>query len=311
MYHRVVPRGEIEGTIQPGMYVDPEVFEIHVKFLRNYFQILPLSALAAPSDPTGSHPMPTCFLTFDDGWKDFYVHAFPVLNAYRVPATVFLPTEYIGTEDWFWTDRLAYLFSRRSFMRKRHKPSKNSVINKLERMRGSQESRLEKSINILKKHQMPEIEDVLQELSARWEASLPPSRRVFLTWDEVKEMRNSKLVTFGSHGATHRILTMLSENDVKEELTQSKARLISEGVVDAEFVPFCYPNGNYHDGILELARKAGYALAVTTDAGWVTPDLDRFRLKRVSLHQDISSSEALLGLRVAGAARLCGDNAIE
>jgi peptidoglycan/xylan/chitin deacetylase (PgdA/CDA1 family) len=35
-------------------------------------------------------------ITFDDGYRDFYGHAFPVLNQYGFSATVFLPTAYIG-----------------------------------------------------------------------------------------------------------------------------------------------------------------------------------------------------------------------
>ena len=35
-------------------------------------------------------------ITFDDGYGDFYIHAFPVLASYNFSATVFLPTAYIG-----------------------------------------------------------------------------------------------------------------------------------------------------------------------------------------------------------------------
>jgi peptidoglycan/xylan/chitin deacetylase (PgdA/CDA1 family) len=35
-------------------------------------------------------------ITFDDGYRDFYTKAFPVLNRYGFNATVFLPTAYIG-----------------------------------------------------------------------------------------------------------------------------------------------------------------------------------------------------------------------
>src|SRR5687768_3586820 len=48
--HRIVPRTELDARIEPGMYVDPEVFEIHLTFLKKYCDILPLSALGTRSD---------------------------------------------------------------------------------------------------------------------------------------------------------------------------------------------------------------------------------------------------------------------
>lgn len=41
-------------------------------------------------------PDKTVIITFDDGRRDFYTHAFPVLQEHSLPATVFLPTEYVG-----------------------------------------------------------------------------------------------------------------------------------------------------------------------------------------------------------------------
>jgi peptidoglycan/xylan/chitin deacetylase (PgdA/CDA1 family) len=35
-------------------------------------------------------------ITFDDGYLDFYTNAWPVLQSYLFPATVFLPTKFIG-----------------------------------------------------------------------------------------------------------------------------------------------------------------------------------------------------------------------
>lgn len=86
------------GGIQAGMYVDQETFEVHLEFLKKHFKMVPLSNLLPSIGKSyGSNSKPLCVLTFDDGYYDFYEHAFPVLKAYQVPATVFLPVDFIGS----------------------------------------------------------------------------------------------------------------------------------------------------------------------------------------------------------------------
>ncbi len=113
MYHRVIPGNEVRNGVQAGMYVQLETFERHIEFLKKYFSVVPVSEVSseAKSRSFTSHDKPRCVLTFDDGWYDFYEYAFPILKTYQIPATVFLPTNFIGTENWFRTDRLALLFS--------------------------------------------------------------------------------------------------------------------------------------------------------------------------------------------------------
>ena len=293
-YHRILPHAEAIGRVEPGMYVDPAAFEIHLKFLRKYFVILPLTAF----DPAVS--CRACFLTFDDGWHDFYLHAFPILAAYNIPATVFLPTDYIGTNRWFWTDRLAWLWRRRSRSENFGK-TKNYLINALERLRGLQTAQIGAAIEMLKQYPEIEIESLLEELAVRWQVHFHANSRVYMSWEEVREMGKSSLIAYGSHGASHRILTTLSQDNVEEELSRSKRRLISEGVAEYGSIPFCYPNGGYNSRIAMLVKTAGYSLAVTTRMGWAKSGVDVCELPRVSVHQDISSTEALFGLRIAAA----------
>jgi peptidoglycan/xylan/chitin deacetylase (PgdA/CDA1 family) len=247
---------------------------------------------------------PLCALTFDDGWCDFYENAYPVLKTYDVPATVFLATDFIGTGHWMWTDRIALLMQRRvesATSGDIECESKDPIVNALENIGGHLRSRTEIAIRLLKGQRLDRIEEVIAELGIRWNIEPKIPIRGFLTWAEIREMFSSGLIMFGPHTAGHHILTTLSDEEVQRELLRSREALVSERVIDPSFIPFCYPNGSYDEKILRMVTKAGYHLAVTTESGWnAYTSSDPYRLRRISIHQDICSTAAMLGCRIAG-----------
>jgi len=305
MYHRIIPKKEANPGIQAGMYVEPKTFEIHIVYLKKYFHIIPLSETMNNSGKSFSlKTKPNCILTFDDGWFDFYKYAYPILKAYEVPATVFLPTKFIDTKDQFWTDALIQLCYGKKHGKevcRKKQASSDPIIDLLESSGGTLETRLERAIGMMKSLPLAEINRILADLSERWGIDPTPQERDFLTWDEVREMHRSGLVYFGSHTETHRILTTLGDDEIDRELRQSKDRLVTEGVVDPTCLPFAYPNGDYNEKILNLVKKNGYSLAVTTKKGWVSysDGLRLFELERIGIHQDIASTGAMLGCRIA------------
>jgi len=305
MYHRIIPHKEAKPGLQAGMYVEPETFEIHIEYLKKYFHIIPLSETMNNSGKSFSlKSKPNCILTFDDGWFDFYKYAYPILKANEVPATVFLPTKFIDTKDQFWTDALIQLYygkkkgKRDSRMKS---TSTDPIIDFLESSSGTLETRLERAIGMMKPLPLAEINRILADLSERWGIDPTPQGRDFLAWDEVREMYRSGLVSFGSHTATHRILTTLRDDEIDWELQESKDRLMAEGVVGPSFLPFAYPNGGYNDRIKDLLKKHGYSLAVTTKKGWArhSDKAKMFELARIGIHQDMTSTDAMFGCRIA------------
>lgn len=126
----------------------------------------------------------------------------------------------MGTNRLFWTDRLAYLFKQRDNNEKftpRPSPS-NNLITRIGTIQGSYEAKLEKSIEILKPLRGNEIEEALSALSSEWNVDSTTYNRAFLSWEEIKEMHQSGLINFGSHTASHKILTTLTDKEILDEL---------------------------------------------------------------------------------------------
>ena len=111
-YHRVLSERELATQfVQPGMYVRDDVFDMHLRFLRQNFDVLRFADLLDMWEKgRWDSKARYCVITFDDGWLDNYVHAFPLLKQYKLPSTIFLPTAFVGTDEWFWPDKVGYLF---------------------------------------------------------------------------------------------------------------------------------------------------------------------------------------------------------
>ncbi len=301
-YHRVLPHDEAIKGVQAGMYVTPATFNMHLKYLKENYNIIELKKIAEVSDNAlvCSPAKPVCVLTFDDGWKVFYDFAFPLLCRYQLPATVFLPTEFIGTNNKFWTDRFAHILYHRRAGTKDvcvH-PDISDLIYKINGLQGIFEKQLERGIAILKQYPLQIVEKVIRELTLIWSVELIGESPNFVDWDEIHEMLDSGLISFGSHTAGHQILTTLEKPDIEKELSTSRRKLLDHGVVDTSFIPFCYPNGNYSQEIATMVCNAGYHMAVTTQKGWNRFEENMFILKRIGIHQDVTSTIPLFSCRL-------------
>ncbi len=95
-YHSIDNSGSVVST-------SPDVFQRQMKYLSDAgYTSLRLRELAASMKEGQNLPDKPVVLTFDDGFKNFYSHAFPVLSEYNLCATVFLVTDFCGKyNDWY------------------------------------------------------------------------------------------------------------------------------------------------------------------------------------------------------------------
>jgi peptidoglycan/xylan/chitin deacetylase (PgdA/CDA1 family) len=303
MYHRVLAEESIDETIQPGMYIKPQTLEMQISYLKRRFSIQPLRRLKDKVHEKHDLKKKMCFLTFDDGWKDFYDHAFPILEKQKIHATVFLPTGFIGSSKTFWPDQLLRLMKKVE-TKKYEKPinvgPNNPYCELIERFDIPFEERAENVIQNLKQLKENDINEILNAYSKRWATDIDDGAESFLSWDDVLAMKESGLIDFGSHTVGHQILTNLKNDEIKYEIEESKRKLTEQKAADARFLPFCYPSGMFDGRTVQMVKDAGYDVAVTTQKGWNSSNSSPFTLKRIGIHNDMTSSEAMFACRIAG-----------
>ncbi|MCK5509902.1 MAG: polysaccharide deacetylase family protein [Desulfobacterales bacterium] len=103
MYHSI--SNDAEDDIHPYYRINtsPSFFDRHMQFLyENSYKVIDLNQavkiLREPINQSTNQPINYVVITFDDGFRDFYTEAFPILQKYGYRATVFLPTAFIDNQ---------------------------------------------------------------------------------------------------------------------------------------------------------------------------------------------------------------------
>lgn len=288
MYHRVMPATDPQlKWIQPGMYVTPETLEMHLRLLRELgFDIQHLDD-AIRNYTAGEMPPVRCAaITFDDGWRDNYLHALPVLKKTNSPASIYLVSDVIGTRGLFWPDVLTYCLCAQEPGGRRCLPA---WLTQLVQSNGSVDTplTLEQANDIIdacksrSDEQMREISDAIIEKG--WG---PTVERLVLDWPEIHDMARTGLVRFGSHTRTHKRLGGPAEPALlHDEIRESRAVL--EKGLGRPVTTFCYPNGDFSDASVRIVSES-YDAAVTTQPGVFRQGMDRHRIPRIGVHDDVS-----------------------
>lgn len=102
----------------------------------------------------------------------------------------------------------------------------------------------------------------------------------------------AEVVDVQAHSATHPTLPACSDEKAGEEIAGAKRMLERDYGLDVYAIAF--PNGDYGEREVELAREAGYRAALTVDWGFNRHSSDPFRLRRLTVDDTCSEDELLV-----------------
>jgi len=208
MYHSVAAKAEPAKRL----VVSVATFDRQMRFLKeNRYNVISLEELTDLIREKKKIPAHTIAITFDDGYEDNYTNAFPVLEKYGFPATMFIIVNEVGRPQ---ADRLS--------------------------------------------------------------------------WDEIKKMRASGLIAFGSHClGPEPLVNISSAAQRKREIEESKR--ILETKLGSKIDLFSYPEGLFDSQIRALVISAGYRGAVATSPGRDHPKDDVYALKRIRISESAAN----------------------
>lgn len=309
MYHRVLSsEARTRSASHPGYVVSDATFMHQMAFLKTRFTVLSERQFVDHLDSGQPFPDSSCLITFDDGWHDNLTHAWPVLRATGLPAVIYLPVNFIGTSRLFWREALTHALLE-AVRRSRTGDGVADEVRLLLR-----EHALEYVLAITDPDPRDAVTTAVQTQAHRrmeddgalllaLERALGTDSRAldtpdgFLSWDDVRTLAD-RGVEFGAHGTEHRLLGVLPVAEAEAEIRESM-RVVTERV-GRPVLGLAYPNGSVTPAVKALVAAAGYRVAFTTESGTVSVADDRFLLRRVNVHEDMTRSTPLFLARMLG-----------
>jgi peptidoglycan/xylan/chitin deacetylase (PgdA/CDA1 family) len=275
-YHQVVDDVRNAGPSIPAMIITTAMLEKQLDWVGRHYRFVSLGELGQRLESGATEARPLAAVTFDDGYRDVYEHAFPLLRRKGIPGAVFVVTDFMGTDRVMMHDRVHLLATRIVAQPPAVRARLVERLEHLEPVRALGEVAGPRPPGafalmraLLESLPAAGLEQLVQELveAGGWKEQPAPALRV-LDWDMVRTMHRGGF-TIGSHTSTHPLLTREEGERVRQELSGSRERLERE--VGAPVRHFAYPDGRFDGAVVGAVAQAGYRFAYTTcrhrDAG--------------------------------------------
>jgi peptidoglycan/xylan/chitin deacetylase (PgdA/CDA1 family) len=276
------------GAFQPNalLEIEPAFLETLIEYLR--YKKVDMVSLAEARRRLREQDYEKRFVCFtlDDGYRDNLEFAFPIFKKHGVPAALFIATSFPDKLGLLWwialeraiaaTERVVIQIDGKSrFFDCANAGAKQRSYEQIYWwLRGLSDER--------------ELRRIVTDLCERYGVDpLGPCKELCMSWSELETLAADPLITIGAHSVNHTMLKKWEAAAVKQEMTQSAS--VIEKALGKRPVDFAYPVGDKTSADardFQLAKEAGYELAVTTRPGVIFPEHREHMtaLPRVSLN---------------------------
>ena len=284
-YHRVNDPFARPDLLPGLLSATPAAFAEQIEDLAHHYRPVSMAEVLESIDDPRRLPPRAVHVTFDDAYTDFATHAWPILRARNVPATLFVPTAYSDSGGpGFWWDRLWHAVSTTERDAVGVEPGVRLELGEIGDLgaRRAEMRTLQASIKAQPHDEaMANVERLVLELGDTSDTAAIQPPPAVLGWDALRELVADG-VTLAPHTRHHPLLTRVPIDTAVEEIAGARVDLEREiGLTPAVLA---YPSGAHNHIAVEAARRAGMVLGVTTDRGG--NDLrhaDRLRLRRINV----------------------------
>jgi peptidoglycan/xylan/chitin deacetylase (PgdA/CDA1 family) len=274
----------IRGT---NVCIPPNRFEKHLKYIKKNYRVISLKKLVNSLNQGKVAPC-SMVITFDDGFADNFIYAFPILQRYKINGTFFLATDCIDNRSPLWIQELYYLINNvgveriiqtiNTLTHKLKIPQLNIEFPLNKNLQEKVEEYMAFSLNKIMRN------NVLATLYRKYNfqrEKIFSQAQIYLNWDQIKLMKRDG-IDFGNHGASHTPLSALPPDEQLEEITKSKK--VIEQKIKRNFFPFSYPYGmdwDFTETTKNIIIDTGHSCALTAMATLNDENTSPYELGRI------------------------------
>lgn len=245
----------------------PAAFERQLRFVKAHYNVVGLDALTS-----GALPDLPLHITFDDGYQSVHDHAWPVLRAMGLPATVYLIGSVVEDRPLVWVNEVNWYVNRYP----------EAVLDACRTLAEPGAPRSARAVLrwLIAAGSPAQVARVLDHL--RGVASAAPASPLYLGKSEIDAMARAGM-TFGNHTNSHPNLARLEDAEQEAEVAGGR-----DGVRRALGVwpnSLAYPFGQPGERARQYALETGHTTIMEL-GGFNPVELDRARVGRVLVTQD-------------------------
>lgn len=270
IYHRVLPEADFMRPNEPTV----DIFNWHIQLISKFFSPLGL-AEALDLMEKGTLPENAICVTFDDGYADNEQHALPILQKWKVPATVFVSTGFLNGGR-MWNDTVVEAL--------RHMDKEICLLSVgMDTYKTkTNDQKCEAAYDIIThiKHMEPDERlNITKHIASKCPKALPDD--LMLNNEALLNLVKAG-IEIGGHTVNHPILANLPYTEALKEIEEGKKTV--ESIISKKVRYFAYPNGkpnqDYYLEQSDIVKKLGFEAALSTEWGVSSYDSDIFQLAR-------------------------------
>lgn len=272
-YHRV---NQLEND-EYQLCISKESFYEQARYLKENYNMVFVEDLFQPSDRLNMA------LTFDDGYADNYYNLLPILEELKIPATIFVSTRNLDTDQEFWDDHIARIFRGNPKCDELNIPIEGGFFQA--NVKGEEkDSEFWRVHTLLKVMSDSNRDKFILELEKCFDGAELDGASRSLSIKELQSMAQSCFIRIGAHTVTH---TQMSAQTYEEQMWEIKtSKEVLEKIINKQVMVFAYPFGGhetYNCDSIKILRELGFKFAVANFAGKVYRDTDVYQLPRIPI----------------------------